>query len=199
MALKQKTVLCNCCDKLIGSNNFSRHVIICEKKRDLFPYPCLFPNKTTIGSCVKVNSEIHKFHIPRKHDSISRSKISKSRIEYLTKNPDRVPYLLNHSSKESYPERYFNTILTKYQIEFVREYQVGLYGLDFALIKNKIALEIDGEQHYVDNKIIESDIKRTKKLEDLGWNIIRVRWSRYKKLSLNERTEFIKDLISKLR
>jgi len=27
--------------------------------------------------------------------------------KYFKEHPDRVPYVLNHSSKESYPEQYF--------------------------------------------------------------------------------------------
>jgi len=37
----------------------------------------------------------------------TKQKISKSRKEYLLNNPDKVPYLLNHSRNESYPEKYF--------------------------------------------------------------------------------------------
>ena len=37
---------------------------------------------------------------PRKHTEESKKKISRSRIKYLKENPDKVPYLLNHSSKK---------------------------------------------------------------------------------------------------
>src|SRR3546814_4629172 len=49
-----------------------------------------------------------------------------------------------------------------------------IYSLDFAIIPSKIDLEIDGEQHYVDQRIVDSDKRRTEYLESLGWKTIRV-------------------------
>ena len=37
----------------------------------------------------------------------AKKQISESRKKYLQEHPDKVPYLLNHSSKISYPEQYF--------------------------------------------------------------------------------------------
>lgn len=191
--------LCDRCGVDIATNNYNRHLIICKNKENTFPYPTVYPLKSkNVGSCVTLSSEIHKFHIPRKHTEDTKNKISLKRIEFLDNNPDKVPYKLNHSSKESYPERYFKQILNKYKIIFEREYQISLYSLDFALHSKKIDLEIDGEQHYVDSKIIESDIRRTKKLTELGWTVIRVRWAHYKKLELIDRQKFILDLLDRL-
>jgi len=47
------------------------------------------------------------------HSKETKDKISKIRIEYLTKHPDKVPYLLNHSSKISYPEELLFNKLTE--------------------------------------------------------------------------------------
>lgn len=122
-----------------------------------------------------------------------KQKISVSRIKFLKENSDMVPYKLNHSHKVSYPEKYFMKVLNG----FIYNYKVPttLYEIDFANIKDKIAIEIDGEQHYVDKRIIKHDIKRTKKLESLGWRIIRVRWSVYQKLNYNEKKEIINNLM----
>lgn len=60
--------------------------------------------------------------------------------------------------------------------------------------KNKIDLEIDGEQHYLDSKIAKSDLERTKYLESLGWTVIRIRWSNYQKLTLEEKKKLINDI-----
>ena len=51
------------------------------------------------------------------------------------------------------------------------------------LIFDKIDFEVDGEQHYKDQKIIESDKKRTEYLKKNGWKIIRIRWSKWQKMS----------------
>jgi len=134
---------------------------------------------------------------PRKVSEETKQKISKGRIKYLKENPDKVPYLLNHYSKgESYPEKYFNEIFIKSNIKYKRYYRINRYELDFVIIEKLIDIEIDGEQHYLDERIIKSDKRRNIYLENLGWTIIRIRWSNYKKLNKNERICYIKDLLS---
>ena len=39
-----------------------------------------------------------------------KKRISEQRKKYLSEHPDKVPYLLNHSSNISYPERYFKIV-----------------------------------------------------------------------------------------
>ena len=139
----------------------------------------------------------HK-NFPQKVSLETKKKISEGRIKYLVDNPDKVPYLLNHSSKESYPEKYFTELFQKEGINTQKKYRIGLYELDFCIPELKIDLEIDGEQHYVDIKIVESDKKRNKFLEDKGWKIIRIRWSEYNKKTFEEKVEFIKELKNNL-
>jgi len=128
----------------------------------------------------------------------TKEKISKSRIAFLKANPNMVPYLLNHKSKgESYPEKYFREILEQEKIDFIQEKQESVYSLDFVI--GTIDLEIDGEQHYVDSRIVESDKRRTIYLENMGYTIIRVRWSEYQKLNRMERKQFIKNLLGRLK
>lgn len=125
----------------------------------------------------------------------TKDKLSKSRKKFLNENPDKVPYLVNHYSKGmSYPERYFKDIFDSLSLKYEQEYRIGLYSLDFAILDSKVDIEIDGEQHYIDNRIVESDIRRNKYLEELGWTIIRIRWSEYQKLSFNERQDYIENL-----
>jgi very-short-patch-repair endonuclease len=124
----------------------------------------------------------------------SRLKISIARKKYLLEHPDKVPYKLNHKHKQTYPERYFKKVLHGFVMQYMPE--GTLYCIDFANIDNKIAIEIDGEQHYVDKKMVIHDIKRTKILEELGWRIIRVRWSYFKKLSNEQKREIIYDINS---
>jgi very-short-patch-repair endonuclease len=131
---------------------------------------------------------------PRKLTEESKRKISKARIKYLMENPDKVPYLLNHSSKESYPERYFTILFKKEKIEVEKFFRIGLYELDFCILDKKIDIEIDGNQHYSDPKIVESDIRRNEYLEKNDWDIIRINWSNYKKMAFEERSNYISEL-----
>jgi very-short-patch-repair endonuclease len=132
--------------------------------------------------------------VGRKHSEETKKKISDARKKYLSENPDKVPYKLNHSSKESYPEKYFTEVFKNEGINVVKSFYIGLYELDFSIPNKKIDIEIDGSQHYYDEKIIESDKRRNKFLEDNGWDIIRINWSEYKKLNFDEKSEYISNL-----
>lgn len=116
----------------------------------------------------------------------TKRKISEGRIKFLRENPDMVPYKLNHYSKgRSYPEEYWKGILDSHGVAYVEQYQVGPYQLDFAIVNDtpyKIDLEIDGDQHYLDERVVASDKRRNQYLESLGWKIVRIKWSDYKKL-----------------
>ena len=68
--------------------------------------------------------------------------------------------------------------------------------MDFAFVDSKQYIEIDGEQHYVDNRIVKHDKIRTDKLLKNGWEcIMRVRWSEYKKMEKSEQEEFVTNMI----
>ena len=65
------------------------------------------------------------------------------------------------------------------------------------MVESKIDIEIDGDQHYLDPKIAESDKKRDKFLQEQGWKIIRIKWSAYKKLE--NKKEFVYNVLNELR
>lgn len=140
------------------------------------------------------STKISKRKYPQKHSEETKKKISEIRKKYLSENPDKVPYKLNHSSKESYPEKYFTELFKNEGIEVTKSFYIGLYELDFCILDKKIDIEIDGNQHYYDDKIVESDKRRNKFLEDNGWDIIRINWSEYQKLNFDEKNEYIINL-----
>ena len=130
------------------------------------------------------------------HTDEEKRKISESRKKYLMEHPEKVPYVLNHHSKgDSYPEQYFKTLFENEQIEYKQNYYQNGYFLDFAWPEQKKYIEIDGEQHYVDPRIVKHDKKRTKKLNDAGWVCIkRIRWSEYQKLDILEKQKLILEI-----
>jgi len=130
------------------------------------------------------------------HSEETKKKLSEIRKKYLAENPDKVPYKLNHSSKESYPEKYFTEVFENEEIDVVKSFRIGLYELDFCIPDKKIDIEIDGSQHYCDKKIVESDKRRNEFLENDGWDIIRINWSHYKRLDLESKREYILNLKS---
>jgi very-short-patch-repair endonuclease len=107
----------------------------------------------------------------------TKDKISKSRKLYLDKNPGNIPYLLNHSSKESYPEKLFREKLEKENIlGWTQEYPILRYSLDFAFVDLKLDIEIDGGTH-TSESVIKKDFERDRRLRELGWTIIRIKAS----------------------
>ena len=127
----------------------------------------------------------------KQHTEETRQKISLARKQYLLDHPDQVPYKLNHSSKESYPEKYFADLFETEGINLHREYYCLGYYLDFCDSDKKIDIEIDGEQHYLDQKIVAHDKVRSATLEAAGWRIFRIRWATYQQSSKEDKIKII--------
>ncbi len=62
--------------------------------------------------------------------------------------------------------------LRGYPKRFVRQKIIGKYILDFYCFEKKLAIEIDGSQHY-DEKGRISDIDRTKNINEYGISVLR--------------------------
>ena len=56
--------------------------------------------------------------------------------------------------------------------KFRRQYSVQNFVIDFYCPAKKIAIEIDGDNHYTESKIVEDKI-RQKKIEELGIKVLR--------------------------
>ena len=166
---------CEFCGKFVEGKSYGGHKTNCKNRSSEYK-DALFEHRS-------------KAALGRKMPQTTKDKISASRIAYLQKHPDKVPYVLNHRYKETYPEKYFKEMLPN----FISQYNIPetLYCADFANPAEKYIIEIDGEQHYVDEKIVKHDIVRTKILENLGWHITRIRWSSYSKLTRSEKEEII--------
>jgi very-short-patch-repair endonuclease len=55
---------------------------------------------------------------------------------------------------------------------FKRQMPIGDYIVDFACRSSRLVVEVDGSQHGFDANV-EADLGRTKKLEEIGWFVIR--------------------------
>lgn len=147
-----------------------------------------------IKNCEMNPNHVSGFRKGKCHSEESKKKISEARKKYLNEHPDKVPFKLNHSSKESYPEKYFREWLQKEGIFSEREYQVNRYTLDFAWPEKGFYLEIDGSQHDLD-WMKEHDIERTNFLTEKGWVCIaRISWSHFCSFNNDERILFLKNL-----
>lgn len=125
----------------------------------------------------------------------TKDTLSKLRTDFLKEHPDQVPYKLNHYSKgDSYPEKYFKELIKNESIPLKFHKMVSIYELDFYNDDKKVVVEVDGEQHYCDKRIVASDIKRTNYLVGLGWRVYRVRWSKYQKKSYEDKQKVIAEI-----
>lgn len=136
----------------------------------------------------------------RHHTEEQRKRLSDIRKKFLKEHPDKVPYVLNHSSKESFPERFFReAFMNEGFPKFTQDKYVNGYFLDFAFEGLHKYIEVDGEQHYLDKKIVEHDILRQKNLSSTEWKCVcRIRWAKFQKLSNEYKHRFIMGLKSKL-
>lgn len=135
----------------------------------------------------------------KKHSEETKRKISETRKQFIQKDPKNVPYVMNHYSKgSSYPEKYFEGIFDKHNITYIREHKIGYYSLDFTFPYNNIDLEIHGDQHRNDPRIVESDKRRKIFLTERGYEVIEIFWSDYQSLSFDDRKIFISELLDKI-
>jgi very-short-patch-repair endonuclease len=82
------------------------------------------------------------------------------------------------NNEKSYPEKFFQKIIENEfeNKEYECEYNVGIYALDFAWVKLKRAIEIDGEQHERFTEYKERDEKKDKICSENGWQVLRIKW-----------------------
>ncbi len=66
----------------------------------------------------------------------------------------------------------WHCFLKKCDLKFYRQYRVGVFILDFYCPKRKLAIEIDGGQHYADDAIAY-DKDRTLSLNEKGITVLR--------------------------
>ncbi|MBU1628358.1 endonuclease domain-containing protein [bacterium] len=74
-------------------------------------------------------------------------------------------------SKATPAEKLVWIYLRKKQVKgfrFLRQYSVDSYVIDFFCTELKLAIEIDGESHFVDKNAIEYDKKREKHIKQFG-------------------------------
>lgn len=76
----------------------------------------------------------------------------------------------------SYPEQFFQKVIENelQDKNYIFQYRVSKYSLDFAWPAKKLYIEIDGSQH---ENSKEYDIKRDNFLFELGWRGLRIDWS----------------------
>lgn len=131
----------------------------------------------------------------KKRTEEQKRKISETQKRNFKESCNKSIWHTQLENRKSFAEQYFDTCFPNLK----QNYHVDRYFLDLANPEKKIYIEVDGEQHYNDRKVVEHDKIRTKRLEELGWKCLRrIRWSEYKRLSKEEQETLIADLESQV-
>jgi very-short-patch-repair endonuclease len=104
-----------------------------------------------------------------------RKKLSELAIKRHKNNDKNFGFTTRKKFEMSYPEKIAAKKLNELNIEYVSEYKVGRYFIDFALLKDKIAIEIDGQQHELKDRK-ESDKNKDNFLKNIGWKVYRIKY-----------------------
>lgn len=134
-----------------------------------------------------------KKSIKHKHTEESKRKLSEIRKKYLEENPDKHPWR-SKNKHQSIPCSKVKDFLKNMKISFIEEYQPNIDGrffsIDIALPDKKIALEINGNQHYErDGSLKTYYQERHDLLEKNGWNVFEIHYSSC--FNINKWTSFI--------
>jgi DNA-binding transcriptional MerR regulator len=142
------------------------------------------------------SSKIHRNKKQYKHTEESKRKISESRKKWLKENPDKHPWKSNNKFK-SEPCEKVKEFLKKLNIQFISEFDPNIEGrnfsIDIAIPDKKIALEINGNQHYEKTGELKTYYKeRHDLLEKNDWNVYQIHYSSC--FNLEKWTDFINQL-----
>jgi very-short-patch-repair endonuclease len=78
----------------------------------------------------------------------------------------------------SWPEKWFMTVIENEfeDTNYLREYALDRYSLDFAWPHKKLCIEIDGEQHQRFDAYRARDVQKDATLKKSGWKVLRLQW-----------------------
>jgi very-short-patch-repair endonuclease len=124
--------------------------------------------------CSKICSSKH-----HRHSEETKKKMRDAEIKLIQKGLHIGWTFLSRKNMEpSFPEKITIEILEKHNINYVREYKVHKWFIDFADIERKIAVEIDGKQHNLPVRKI-SDTNKDQYLVENGWKVFRIKWQKF--------------------
>ena len=89
-------------------------------------------------------------------------------------NSNLLPYARQLRKNMTHEEKHlWYDYLRRYPVKFVKQKIIGYYIVDFFCYKANLAIELDGEQHFID-PFIEKDTERTRFLNGYGIMVIRI-------------------------
>ena len=190
--------ICKYCGFIAASRGkLTKHCKDCDEKNKL-PKDSLgrviVPSQQN-GIKAYAESMKGKSHKGCKHSEESKKKISEGRLKALREG--RGNHWICPHIHRSYAEQYFYDAFTNAKIEFQNNvWLCHRYCVDFLF--GNYYFEVDGEQHYT-VKAIEHDKERETFLLEHGYKCLkRCRWSEFRKLSFEDKADYINGLVAQL-
>jgi len=132
---------------------------------------------TRRASQLKANKSKHGKHLTE----ATKEKMRKARFEYIKALNGKATggWKRRQQGKMSYLEaRFYDNVIVKHNLlekyDIVNEYPEYPYFIDFAFLNVKLAVELDGKQHFAKQEQIKHDKKREAILINKGWKIFRI-------------------------
>jgi|GEM_PF-7113910 len=189
-----KNKVCTICNKSFNLGNFKRHSCSTSEianeimqlyknhsMRDItqLGYPRSIVRSVLRGKLRSISEAgklAHKLKSENfKHSDETKAKMRKTRLKYMKNNPQSTAW---RKQSMSYPEKVFKQLIEKHQLgkkyDIVNEYSIFPYFIDFAFVNIKLAIEIDGEQHYTMQSKIDRDKQKDELLISKGWKVYRI-------------------------
>lgn len=189
---------CPYCNLIVKSRkNFYAHLKECDEKAKL-PKDSLgriiVPSQQD-GIRAYAASLKGKSQEGHKHTEEAKKKISEGRLKALREG--RGNHWICPLIKRSYAEQYFYDAFTNAKIEFQNNvWLCHRYCVDFLF--GNYYFEVDGEQHYT-AEAIEHDKERETFLLEHGYKCLkRCRWKEFRKLSFEDKADYINGLVAQL-
>lgn len=169
---------CNKCQKTFFNRfSYSAHRSHCGKNRNNYIFSDIDREKgkkvyrKNRAAGIKINGH--------KHTEESKEKIRKKRFEYLKLKTGATAWERRSQGKMSVLEEWFyDNLIIKHNLcikyDIVNEYPEYPYFIDFAFLNIKLAVELDGSCHFINNKRIAHDYKKNILLNSLGWKVYRI-------------------------
>lgn len=153
------TATCPYCGltKTFNQSSFSSHKNHCKKNPNRVPFKSHSPSEETKK---KTSASMKKAQAEGRAWNIGQSR---------------------WNNEPSYPEKWFMKMLkNEFNLienkDYVREKSFHRFSLDFAWPERKLCIEIDGKQHFTDQKQMERDKRKDELLKKEGWKEMRIKW-----------------------
>lgn len=205
---------CNIETTLSGLAHFNKHVKWCdsnpgkkvalEKLRENRPTGNSSENQFTKAKRLglpkpeityETREKIRQSGLGRTHSNEMREHLSEVRKKWLLENPSLHPWKRNDKFKSA-PCEHLKTKLRELCLQFEEEYtplQDRSFAVDIAFPEARLAVEVNGEQHYNRDGTLRTYYKeRHELIEKSGWYVIELHYTKCYEPHLSETLDLIK-------